>query len=108
MKRIIALLILVLSLAAVPAAGAGTRVPVWEVVEVREETPGSDTDTLEVTTRDRQIYISAQRPVEVSVYTILGQLITKKKISPGTVRLTLGSRGVYILKTETATRRINL
>lgn len=108
MKRILALMIIILTLAAMPSAGAPARVPQWETVEVRDESPSGESDPIEVTTRDRQIYITTGRPVEISVYSILGQLITKRKILPGTVRLTLGTRGVYILKTDTATHRINL
>lgn len=103
----IILLTLILMLSA-PTVVADSRVPVWDVVELRDVAPGADADSIDVETRDGHIYITTARPVEVRVYTILGQLITKRKISPGTVRLTLGTRGVYILKTETATRRINL
>lgn len=109
MKKITAIILLILMLAlSVPTVVADSRVPVWDVVELRDVAPGADTDAIEVETRDGHIYITTARTVEVRVYTILGQLITKRKISPGTVRLTLGPRGVYILKTETATRRINL
>jgi len=108
MKRFIALTLLFFTLAAFPATGADNRIPVWETVELRDEPNADDNEPIEVITKDRQIYITTSRPVEISVYTILGQLITKRKITPGTMRLTLGSRGVYILKTDTATLRINL
>ncbi len=109
MKRILFIVIVILTLAsAVPGMAADSRTPVWEVVELRDTPPGSESEQIEVSTRDHKIYITTPRTVEVSVYTILGQLITKKKISPGTVRLTIGTRGIYILKTETTTRRINL
>lgn len=108
MNRILALMVLQFAVAAMPLAAADSRIPLWETVEVRDETPTVENEPIEITTRERQIYITTSRPVEVCVYSILGQLITKRKISPGTVRLTLGSRGVYILKTDTATRRINL
>lgn len=108
MKRLFALFIILLSLTAAPSFAAGNRTPVWETVELRDPAPGSDTEQIEVETRDGYIYIHTPRTVEVSVYSILGQLITKRKISAGTVRLALGTRGVYILKTDTSTRRINL
>ena len=108
MNRLLAIIILLISAAGANVALADTRTPLWETVEVHDEVPGSVNDPIEVETRDKKIYITTTRPVEVSVYTILGQLITKRKIAPGTVRLTLGTRGVYILRTETTTRRINL
>lgn len=86
------------------------RAPVWEVVNVHEasvQTP-ADGDGLEVSVHQGVVYISAERPVTVKVFSILGQLITQRQMQPGTVRLTLGTRGIYILKTEGTTRRINL
>ena len=108
MNRILALMIVILAAMALPLAAADNRVPLWETVEVREEASSSENEPIEITTRERQIYITTGQTVEVRVYSILGQLITKRKISPGTVRLTLGIRGIYILKTDTTTRRINL
>ncbi len=94
--RIKHLLITALTLAALcpalPAYAAG-RMPVWEVV---------------VEIREKYVYISVERAETVRVYTILGQLVTQKEIQPGTIRLQLPTRGVYILKTDTATLRINL
>ncbi len=87
---------------------AAAKAPVWEVVETRDPEVGSAADDIEVVTRDNYIFITTPQPVEARVYTILGQLITTKKIAAGTVRLSLGLRGVYILKADTKTFRINL
>mgnify|MGYP002508217642 CR=1 FL=1 len=59
----------------------------------------------EVEIREKYVYISVERAETVRVYTILGQLVTQKEIQPGTIRLQLPTRGVYILKTDTATLR---
>lgn len=108
MKRIISLLLILVAATMPLAVFAQHRSPLWEVVEVRDVVPTGDNESIEIETRDGHIYITTPRTIEVNVYTILGQLITKKKISAGTSRLTLGTKGVYILKTETLTRRINL
>ncbi len=111
--RIKHLLITALTLAALssalPAYAAG-RMPVWEVVELRDPRPDSAqrTEGPEVEIREKYVYISTERAETVRVYTILGQLVTQKEIQPGTIRLQLPTRGVYILKTDTATLRINL
>ncbi|MDE6041077.1 MAG: T9SS type A sorting domain-containing protein, partial [Muribaculaceae bacterium] len=48
------------------------------------------------------------RPEQVEVYTILGQLVTRRKLPAGTTRLQLSQRGIYILKSGGMTRRVNL
>ncbi len=108
MKRIVLLLALVACVWCADSVLAQTRVPVWEVVQVDEESADATTDAIETEVRDGKVYIRVQHPVEVRVYSILGQLVTKRKLSAGTTALTLGSRGIYILKTDTVTRRINL
>lgn len=84
---------------------------VWETIAVRESDNSQNPDSapaLEVENRNGKVIISIDRPCEICVYTILGQPVTKRKVSAGTVRLTLEHRGIYILKAGTATRRINL
>lgn len=111
MKRIVLLLALVACVWCADGASAQTRVPVWEVVEVAEEStdgPDAAAESVEAEISDGKVYIRVQHPVEVRVYSILGQLVTKRKLAPGTTALTLGSRGIYILKTDTVTKRINL
>ena len=68
----------------------------------------TNTPAFEVELRDGYIYISAPAEVTVEVFTILGQPVTRRTIKPGTVRLSLGSRGIYILKGAGTTRRVNL
>lgn len=102
---------LLLCASAVPGfkAQAAVKAPVWEVVTITDYQPGtSDAEHLQVETRDGYIYITIERPAEVEVYTILGQLVTRRKLQPGTTRLQLGMRGIYILKSGASTRRVNL
>ena len=90
---------------------AAARAPLWEVVTVSEpDALGGATNTpaFEVELRDGYIYISAPAEVTVEVFTILGQPVTRRTIKPGTVCLSLGSRGIYILKGAGTTRRVNL
>lgn len=68
----------------------------------------TDNDGLDVWVREGYIYISAQRSVTVKIFSILGQLISQEAIPAGTYRLHLASRGIYILKAGTLTRRITL
>lgn len=90
---------------------AAARAPLWEVVTVTEPdalSTDSNAPAFEVVLRDGYIYITAPAEVTVEVFTILGQPVTRRTIKPGTVRLSLGSRGIYILKGAGTTRRVNL
>lgn len=93
-------------------AHATARGPLWEVITTTDSGTAAGTDdntpTLDVRTVGGQVYITVDRKCKVQVYTILGQLVTEKTVDSGTVRLSLGNRGIYILKTGTTTRRINL
>lgn len=88
---------------------AAPQAPVWEVVQT--ETPvgvESTPTTLDVAVREGVVYISSDSKVKVEVFTILGQLVTAKTVPAGVTKLSLGQRGVYILKVAGTTRRINI
>lgn len=114
-RSLVSVLAIVLALS-VPVAGyAASRVPVWEVVESVD--PGADgtlgvetgqSSTFDADVRDGYIYITVTAPVKVEVFTILGQLVTSRTIAPGTVRLRLGTGGIYIIKGAGTTRRVNI
>lgn len=112
--RLCAALLLAAALAPAASGQAPAHSPRWEVVAVTDAAQNShasapQTPELEVEVRDGGVVlITVDRPATVKVFSILGQLITEKNVQPGTVRLRMDSRGIYILKAGTATRRINL
>ena len=111
MNRLLALLLITLASALCQAAS-----PRWEAVtspvpgsavsEVRTDLPGQD--TFEVDVRGGYIYIGVSRPSTVKVFTILGQLICQETLPPGTHRLKMTAKGIYILKTDRDTRRVTI
>lgn len=108
MKRFILILLIAITTA---LAATAAKQPVWEVlteVKAPDSSAAQPKDPIDVNVTDGQIYIYVREPVTVEIFSILGQRITGKSIEPGTVRLTLSQRGVYILKAGTYTRRINL
>lgn len=106
MRRIL----LILYVVAAMSMAAAPQTPVWEVVQA--ETPANvavdSTPAVEVTLRQGAVYISTEAKVKVEVFTILGQLVTAKTVPAGVTKLTIGQRGVYILKVAGTTRRINI
>ena len=110
MKRI--LIILSIFITATLASYAGESRP-WEDAsspnESREQIrDGIDGEEIEITVRDGWVYVTTQKPVTVKIFTILGQLITSETIRPGTKRIHISSRGIYILRAGTVTRRITI
>lgn len=112
MKKILAVILIALGLFAATPAYAAADSPQWEQVAQRpggqEQSLPTEQEGLEVVVRDGAVYITVSQPVRVEVFSILGQLITHKKIEEGTVRLTLRHKGIYILKAGSLTKRINL
>jgi len=104
------LAILVLSIACMLTAGAAT-VPSWEEVTAPfpavAQTIDKDSE-IEIVVRDGYIYLWCEKPVTVKLFSILGQLITQETVKPGLHRIRLASRGIYILRAGTATRRITI
>ena len=92
------------------AAGAAAKAPVWEFVQSQPDTEMTPQPQgkIEVSVADGCVYIAADSKVTVEVFTILGQLVTKATVQPGLTRLTLGQRGIYILKGAGTTKRINI
>ena len=101
----------VLICAVSPALHAAGAAPVWEVLRINgdeTDTAGEEMPPFEIEVRDGYVYVMANRQMKVEVFTILGQLVTSRKVQPGIVRLKLDNRGIYIIKGAGNTRRINL
>lgn len=71
--------------------------------EVMQAAEGPD-----VRVADGYIYISLKQPANVALFTILGQLIVSQHLKPGYYRFKTGTRGVFLLKAGSATRRVTL
>lgn len=106
------LLTLVLLLASAMAFAAPPR---WEGVsghvrgiETVVTGQGIDAEQVDVIVRDGYIYLACRRETPVKVFTILGQLISSQTLPAGTHRLRMSAKGIYILKTDNATRRVTL
>lgn len=108
MRKFLVTLLLVMTAA---IGGFAADTPTWE--EVTSPAPsvtreiGQETET-EIVVRDGYIYLWSDKPVTVKLFSILGQLISQDTVKPGLHRIRLTSRGIYILRAGTTTRRITL
>lgn len=84
--------------------------PSWEEVKTPQppQVERADAEEVVITSRNGYIYVNTTRPVEIKVFSILGQLIRQEKISAGTFRFRLESKGIYIVKAGTVTRRVTI
>lgn len=80
----------------------------WEVVVVTTPSTDTDADRLDVVVKGGYIYVTVQRDTVVKLYSILGQPISSANLPSGTSRLKVPARGIYILRTDTGTRRVTV
>ena len=52
------------------------------------------------------IAITVSHPVNIKIFTILGKLVTSKKLEPGIYEFNLNAHGVYIIKTDDTTCKV--
>jgi hypothetical protein len=63
---------------------------------------------VEITVRDNYIYVWCDKTINIKIFSILGQQISHETLKPGLHRIKMASRGIYILRTGTTTRRITI
>lgn len=107
--RLIALLIAFAGIA-VPVSGAAPQSDGWRQLKhysADARSVAKDSDT-EVFAAKGAIVVRTVKPVEVEVYTILGQLVSRHTVPAGTSQLEMPSRGVYIVRVGRLTGKVAL
>lgn len=111
MKHLYAILIaLALGCSAAPQAFAQdwTSQSAWALSDDDRTDSSSRAPEIEVSSKEGNIYIRTPRRVKVTVYTILGQIVTERTINPGISELKIGTRGIYLVKIEGKTQKVAL
>ena len=84
----------------------------WESIRRAEKIADArivaQTEDIEVMTQKGVIIITTVKPIEIKVFTILGQLVSQEKLPAGTSQLNIGSHGVYIVKVGEITCKVAL
>lgn len=104
------LIIFILALTTLVSAVA-VNAPEWEEVTAPAVATARTIDRdseLDIVVRDGYIYLWSEKTVTVKLFSILGQQISSHTLKPGMHRIKLSSRGIYILRAGTLTRRITL
>lgn len=79
------------------------RLPV-SAVEMRVDAPEEPYTMVS----DGYVYVAVRQRTTVKVFTILGQLVVQDDLRPGIYRYKLNSRGIYLLKVGSVTRRVTI
>ncbi len=79
---------------------------VWEQYE--QITTDSEADPVSLERRGNTILLTVQRTSTVKVFTLLGQPVSSEVLRPGTHRLTLRTKGIYIIRVGSWTRRVTI
>ena len=78
--------------------------PKWEQTKTEHQdakTVVKETD-IEIRTGKGIIVVNSSKPVQIKVYTILGQLVSRENLPAGTSQLSVQAHGVYIIKSGRA------
>lgn len=84
--------------------------PKWETSRTEHQdakTVVKETD-IEIRTGKGLIIVTSTRPVQIKVYTILGQLVSRENLPAGTSQLSVQAHGVYIIKSGELTCKVAL
>lgn len=112
MRAILRKIFIIAMLAAISATGShAAQSSAWEEVStsIPQIAQPIDTDgSISVAVYDDYIYIHSDQQVTVKLFSILGQLIAQETVKAGTHRIRIKSRGIYILRAGTVTRRITI
>lgn len=90
------------------SAQALTERTAWSLSEGDHTDDNVRDNEIEVSSKDGNIYIRTPRRVQVTVYTILGQIVTERTLNPGISELKIGTRGIYLVKIEGKTQKVAL
>jgi hypothetical protein len=103
-------ILLTLAIAASLNQGFAAK-PAWEEVNSPRQVIVQNLDNegdVAIAVSEGYIYVSCENTVTVKIFSILGQLISQETLKPGMHRIKLASRGIYILRAGSTTRRITL
>ncbi len=108
-RRILHTLILSIALLAggsvIYAAPRGWESVKTERTDAKQVAKDSD---VEIKTVRGAIIISSNHPVQVKVFTILGQLLSSETLPAGTSQLPIGAHGIYMVKAGDLTCKVAL
>lgn len=81
---------------------------VWSLDDNNRNDNNAREQEIEVSSKEGNIYIRTPRKIQVTIYTILGQVVTDRTLNPGLSEIKIGTRGIYLVKIEGRTQKVAL
>lgn len=106
-KRFVTISLVLVAAAQLLTVNAVTRSAARRDADRQEQLVAS-ADGVEIYGNNGVITIKSNHKTTVRVFTILGQLVSTTSIQPGTTRIKVASRGIYIVKVDNITQKIAL
>lgn len=106
-KRFVTISLVLVAAAQLLTVSAVTRSAARRDADRQEQLVAS-ADGVEIYGNNGAITIKSNHKTTVRVFTILGQLVSTTSIQPGTTRIKVASRGIYIVKVDNITQKIAL
>lgn len=106
-KRFVTISLVLVAAAQLLTVSAVTRSAARRDADRQEQLVAS-ADGVEIYGNNGVITIKSNHKTTVRVFTILGQLVSTTSIQPGTTRIKVASRGIYIVKVDNITQKIAL
>ncbi|MCM1349538.1 MAG: hypothetical protein NC338_09015 [Firmicutes bacterium] len=101
MRKVITFLTLIIT------AWVCTAAPVqWEQMDRMPQVRVEQCDDASLTVSDGWLYVSLRQRTAVKLFTILGQPVVQDVLPAGVHRFRIPTRGIYLLKLGSTTRRI--
>ncbi len=113
MKRLIAYIFALLLLVIIPIEGWSQNQRMqWEEVtqpiHIQSINDPRTSDGIKIYKLNQAIIIKTPQPLQVKIFTILGQLINQESLQQGTYQYKIDARGIYIVKFGSYTQKIAL
>lgn len=107
-KLIISIIFMAVATSMFAAPRAWEEVNRLPGVQTEQRVDATADDGVYTTVSDGYVYVVVRQRTTVKIFTILGQLIVQDTLQPGIYRYKLTSRGIYLLKVGSITRRVTL
>lgn len=108
MRKLLVILAMIMAFAAPVDMSARAQWREVSQAQGRSLTDPRQTDGIEIFQRSGTITIRTQRPIQVKVFTILGQLVSQANLPAGTSELKLNTRGIFLVKIGNITQKVAL
>lgn len=102
-RYLVAAVLALASMSAVPTYAKGWEPLKTEHADAKQVVKETE---LEIKADSNTIIVTANHPIQIKIFTILGRLVSAETAPAGTSQFTLPAHGIYIVKTGSLTCKV--